>query len=134
MNTRRLVVEEGGFLYDSDAYNDELPYWVKVARQAAPGRAVQPRPRTTRSSAPAGSSPRDNYFAFVRDGFDLLYREGRTQPRMMSVGLHMRLIGHPSRAAGLERVLDHVVKHEGVGVRAASTSRGTGRPHHPYRP
>ena len=58
----------------------------------------------------------DDYFTFFKDGFDVLYREGRTQPKMMSVGLHNRLIGHPSRAAGLQRALDYVMKHAGVWV------------------
>ena len=100
VNTRRLLVEEGGFLYDSDAYNDELPYWVEVGGAAAPGGAVQPRPNDSKFGH-GGFFTADDYFTYCKDGFDVLYREGRTQPKMMSVGLHIRLIGHPSRAAGL---------------------------------
>ncbi len=58
----------------------------------------------------------DHFFTFLKDSFDLLYREGKTQPKMMSVGLHMRLVGHPSRAAGLERFLDHVTQHPDVWI------------------
>ncbi|MGH8721178.1 MAG: hypothetical protein ACREU4_04305, partial [Burkholderiales bacterium] len=58
----------------------------------------------------------DQWFAFVKDAFDMLYREGARQPKMMSVGLHMRMIGHPARAAGLERLLEHVMKQDGVWI------------------
>jgi peptidoglycan/xylan/chitin deacetylase (PgdA/CDA1 family) len=113
VNTRRLVVEEGGFLYDSDAYNDELPYWVRVGNKA---HLVVPYSLTANDSkfGAGGFFTASDYFTFVKDGFDMLYREGRTQPKMMSLGLHLRLIGHPSRAAGLERVLDYIAGHSGV--------------------
>ena len=115
MNTRRLLIEEGGFLYDSDAYNDELPYWVEAAGQP---RLVVPYSLGPNDSkfGSGGLFTADDYFTFFKDGFDVLYREGRTQPKMMSVGLHNRLIGHPSRAAGLQRALDYVMKHAGVWV------------------
>jgi putative urate catabolism protein len=115
VNTRRLIVEEGGFLYDSDAYNDELPYWVRVGGTP---HLVVPYSLTANDTkfGSGGLFTADDYFAFVKDGFDLLYREGKTQPKMMSLGLHLRLIGHPSRAAGLERVLDYIGRHEGVWV------------------
>jgi len=112
-NTRRLLVEEGGFLYDSDAYNDELPYWVRVNDRS---HLVVPYSLTANDSkfGRGGFFTADDYFTFVKDGFDVLYREGRTQPKMMSLGLHLRLIGHPSRAAGLERALDYMSQHNGV--------------------
>jgi putative urate catabolism protein len=115
VNTRRLIVEEGGFLYDSDAYNDELPYWVRVNN--AP-HLVVPYSLTANDSKFGGGGffTADDYFTFVKDGFDMLYKEGKTQPRMLSLGLHLRLIGHPSRAAGLERALDYIGTHEGVWV------------------
>jgi putative urate catabolism protein len=113
VNTRRLVVEEGGFLYDSDAYNDELPYWVRVGGKP---HLVVPYSLTANDSkfGAGGFFTASDYFTFVKDGFDVLYREGRTQPKMMSLGLHLRLIGHPSRAAGLERALDYIAGHSGV--------------------
>jgi peptidoglycan/xylan/chitin deacetylase (PgdA/CDA1 family) len=113
VNTRRLLVEEGGFLYDSDAYNDELPYWVKVNDR---DHLVVPYSLTANDSkfGRGGFFTASDYYTFVKDGFDVLYREGRTQPKMMSLGLHLRLTGHPSRAAGLERALDYMMGHAGV--------------------
>jgi allantoinase len=114
VNTRRIVVEEGGFLYDSDYYGDELPFWKTVDGKP---HLVVPYTLTHNDTKFAGSvGTADDWFAFVRDGFDMLYREGATHPKMMSVGLHMRLIGHPARAIGLERLLDHMMKHEGVWI------------------
>ena len=115
VNTRRLVVEEGGFLYDSDAYNDELPYWVRVNDKP---HLVVPYSLTANDTkfGSGGLFTADDYFTFVKDGFDMLYKEGTTQPKMMSLGLHLRLIGHPSRAAGLERVLDYIASHKDVWV------------------
>jgi len=113
VNTRRLLVEEGGFLYDSDAYNDELPYWVHVNDRP---HLVVPYSLTANDSkfGRGGFFTATDYYTFVKDGFDVLYREGRTQPKMMSLGLHLRLSGHPSRAAGLERALDYMMGHAGV--------------------
>jgi allantoinase len=114
VNTRKLLVEEGGFLYDSDYYGDELPFWKTV--QGKP-HLVIPYSLTTNDGQYAGSVGTGNqWFEFMRDTFDMLYREGATQPKLMSVGLHMRLIGHPARAAGLERFIDHVMKHEDVWI------------------
>ncbi|WP_112324280.1 allantoinase PuuE [Oceanibium sediminis] len=112
LNTRPLLVEHGGFLYDSDAYNDELPYWVEVAGQqhlVVPYGLVMNDTKFIRGSAATA----DDFFTYLRDSFDMLYREGG---RMMSVGLHLRLSGHPGRAAGIERFLDHIAKHDGVWV------------------
>jgi allantoinase len=115
IHTRRLLVEEGGFLYDSDAYNDELPYWVRVEGKP---HLVVPYSLTTNDLkfGAGGFFTGDDFFAFLKDGFDMLYREGKTQPKMMSVGLHMRLVGHPSRAAGLERFLDYATQHPDVWI------------------
>ena len=115
-NTRRLVVEEGGFLYDADAYNDDLPYWVKVGEK---DHLVIPYTLDVNdmkfSVAPGFTSP-SGYFEYMRDAFDVLYREGATQPKMMSVGLHTRLAGRPGRAAALERFLDYVLEHDDVWI------------------
>lgn len=107
VNTRRLLVEEGGFFYDSDAYNDELPYWVKVDGQA---HLVVPYSLVNNDGKFANGTfaTAGDYETFHRDAFDMLLHEGKTSPKMMSVGLHLRQIGHPARAAGLERLLDHV--------------------------
>jgi allantoinase len=113
-HTRRLLVEDGGFVYDSDAYNDELPYWVTVG-----GRPHLVVPYTLDANdgkfcTPAGIGTGDEFFTYLRETFDVLYREGARGPRMMSVGLHCRLAGRPARADGLSRFLDHVQRHEGV--------------------
>ena len=115
VNTRRLLVEHGGFLYDSDSYADELPYWTQVAGAA---HLVVPYSLTNNDARyiRQALATADDFYSYLRDSFDLLYREGATQPKMMSVGLHMRLAGHPGRAVALERFLDHVAAHERVWV------------------
>ena len=115
-NTRRLVVEEGGFLYDADAYNDDLPYWENVA-----GRAHLVVPYTLDANdmkfgTQQGFNAGDQFFNYLKDAFDVLYREGETSPKMMSVGLHCRLAGRPGRAAALARFLDYVLDHDSVWV------------------
>ncbi len=115
-NTRRLVVEHGGFLYDADSYADELPYWQDVA-----GKAHLVVPYTLdcndmRFATLGGFSTGDDFFSYLRDAFDVLYREGEHAPKMLSVGLHCRLAGRPARTAALERFLDHVERHEKVWI------------------
>jgi allantoinase len=115
VNTRRLVVEHGGFLYDSDTYNDELPYWVNVGGQphlVVPYSLTNNDGKFARGSIATGGQ----FFEFCKDAFDLLRAEGASEPKMMSVGLHMRLIGHPGRAAGLARLLDYVAGFEDVWI------------------
>jgi allantoinase len=116
LNTRRLIVEHGGFLFDSDDYNDELPYWVEVdGRQ----HLVIPHSFDTNDSRFArgsGLETADQFFTYLRDSFDWLYREGTESPRMMTVSLHCRLIGHPGRISGLAQFLDYVVQHDRVWV------------------
>ena len=115
-NTRRLLVEEGGFLYDSDAYNDELPYWTRVAGR---DHLVVPYTMDTNDSKftlPGGFGTGDAFFTYLRDAFDQLYDEGAETPRLMSVGLHPRIVGRPGRARGLARFLDHLLAHDRVWV------------------
>ena len=120
-NTRRLVVEHGGFEYDADYYGDELPFWTGVA--TADGRKVQHLvvPYTLdandmRFATPQGFNTADHFFAYLRDSFDVLYAEGAERPKMMSVGMHCRLLGRPGRIRGLQRFLDHVQAHDRVWV------------------
>jgi putative urate catabolism protein len=113
-NTRRLVVEEGGFLYDADDYNDDLPFWVRV--EGKPHLVV---PYTLdvndmRFASFQGFNSGDQYFTYLKDSFDTLYEEGAETPRMMSVGLHCRLVGRPGRIRALERFLDYVLSHQDV--------------------
>ena len=115
VNTRRLLVEEGGFLYDSDAYNDELPYWTKVLGRPhliVPYSLTNNDTKFSRGAMATGN----DFYEYLRDAFDLLYTEGATAPKMMSVGLHTRITGHPGRAAGLQRFLDHVAKQPSVWI------------------
>jgi len=123
VNTRRLVAQEGGFLYDSDAYNDELPYYLRVEQRAhlvVPYGLVHNDAKFIRGALATAN----DFYESLRDAFDMLYREGAAQPKMMSVGLHLRLAGHPGRAAGLERFLDHVAAHRDVWVcRRADVAR-----------
>jgi peptidoglycan/xylan/chitin deacetylase (PgdA/CDA1 family) len=115
INTRQLLVEAGGFLYDSDAYNDELPYWLSVDGQ---GHLVVPYTLTNNDTKFGRGvfATADDFFHFMRDAFDMLYAEGAVQPKMMSIGLHHRLIGHPGRAAGLARFLDYVAGFDDVWI------------------
>jgi putative urate catabolism protein len=113
-NTRKLVVEEGGFLYDSDSYADDLPYWVHDY-----GKPHLVIPYTLdnndmRFATAQGFNCGDQFFAYLQDAFDVLYAEGETAPKMMSIGLHCRLVGRPGRAAALARFLDYVQKRDRV--------------------
>jgi len=116
-NTRALCIEEGGFVYDADSYADELPYYV-------PGRGEKKHlivPYTLdandmRFATTAGFANGDDFFAYLRDTFDQLWLEGAEQPRMMSVGLHCRLVGRPGRALALARFMDHIAKFEHVWI------------------
>ncbi len=113
-NTRRLVAEEGGFLYDSDAYDDDLPYWAEVG-----GRSQLIIPYTLdtndmRFATNQGFNSGDQFFTYLKDAFDTLYAEGEDSPKMLSVGLHCRLVGRPARIAALARFLEYVQQHEDV--------------------
>lgn len=113
LSTRRLLVEEGGFLYDSNSYADDLPYWVDVEGRP---HLVIPHSFSHNDNrfARGWISTSDQFFAYLKDGFDVLYREGADHPRMMTVSLHMRISGHPARCLGIERFLDYVAGFEGV--------------------
>ena len=127
-NTRRLIVEHGGLLYDSDSYADDLPYWTQVALGTdADARRVPhlivPYTLDTndmRFATAQGFNSGTQFFEFLRDAFDALYREGDpgglNAPKMLSVGLHCRLVGRPARIGALERFLDHVLQHPNIWV------------------
>jgi allantoinase len=120
-NTRRLVVDDGGLEYDSDYYGDELPLWLQVQRSdgsLAPHLVVPYTLDTNdmRFALPQGFSHGEPFFSYLRDSFDLLYAEGAETPKMLSVGMHCRLLGRPGRMLALQRFLDHVQAHERVWV------------------
>jgi putative urate catabolism protein len=115
-NTARLVAEEGGFVYDADSYADDLPYYDT---QSGRPQLIVPytlEANDMRFTAAQGFNTGEHFFAYLRDAFDALYAEGETAPRMMSVGLHCRVVGKPGRILGLKRFLQHVMAHEKVWV------------------
>jgi allantoinase len=114
-NTRRLLREEGGFLYDSDAYNDDLPYWLA----GSPSHLVIPYTlvnNDARYLLPNGFASGAELFSLLKDAFDFLWQEGEHHSKMMSIGLHGRISGHPARAMALKRFLDHVQSHDRVWI------------------
>ena len=116
-NTLKLVMEDGGFLYSSDSYADDLPYWVKGPKGPHLIVPYTLDANDMRFATAQGFNSGDQFFAYLRDGFDLLYEEGRRgAPKMMSVGLHCRLAGRPGRAAALARFLDHAAGQEAVWI------------------
>lgn len=133
INTRRLVIEEGGFLYDSDAYNDDLPYWTT---DFGPAHLVVPYGLDTNDSRMArnqGFDHADDFFVYMRDAFETLYSEGANgQAGMMSIGLHCRLIGRPARIAGLTKFLDYVMKRDRVWIAKRNDIAHHWADTHPY--
>jgi allantoinase len=120
-NTRRLVADYGGFLYDSDYYGDDLPFWTTVTKTdgSSVPHLIVPYTLDTndmRFSLPQGFSHGDEFFEYLRDAFDVMYAEGDERPAMLSVGMHCRLLGRPGRFKALQRFLDYVEQHERVWV------------------
>ena len=114
-NTRRLIHEEGGFIYSSDAYNDDLPYWLC----GSPPLLVIPYTlinNDARYLLPDGFASGEDFYLTLRDAFDQLWHEGARAPKMMGVGLHPRISGHPARAMALARFLDYVRGHDAVWI------------------
>jgi putative urate catabolism protein len=137
--TRRLVADHGGFEYDSDHYGDDLPFWLSVRRtdgSLAPHLVV---PYTLdcndmRFALPQGFSHGDEFYAYLRDSFDVLYAEGDQRPSMMSVGMHCRLLGRPGRLRALQRFLDHVQAHNRVWIARRIDIARHWKAVHPYDP
>ena len=116
INTLKAVLDDGGFLYSSDSYADDLPYWVNGPRGPHLIIPYSLDANDMRFINPQGFGSAEDFFAYLRDAFDVLYAEGESAPKIMSVGLHCRLAGRPGRAAGLLRFLDHIDKHDRVWV------------------
>ena len=112
-NTRRLVAEEGGFLYDADDYSDDLPFWTTEA-----GRPHLIVPYTLEANdmrfSGTGLNTGEQFFSYLKDAFDVLYAEGEETPKMLSVGLHCRIVGRPGKMAGLERFIRYAQSHQDV--------------------
>ena len=117
MNTQDLVMEEGGFLYSSDTYADDLPYWVKGLKGPHLIIPYTLDANDMRFATPQGFNTGEHFFQYLKDSFDLLWREGAEgAPKMMNIGLHCRLVGRPGRALALEKFLDYVQSHDKVWV------------------
>lgn len=137
-NTRRLVVEHGGFVYDADSYADDLPYWVEVGRTP---HLVVPYTLDTndmRFATAQGFNSGTQFFDYLKDAFDTLYKEGDPggldSPKMLSIGLHSRLIGRPGRTTSLERFLDYLLDHERVWICRRIDIARHWIANHPYSP
>jgi putative urate catabolism protein len=115
-NTRDLVFEEGGFLYDSDSYNDDLPYWETRNKKKQLIIPYTLDNNDMRFATNQGFNTGDHFFTYLKDSFDALYEEGKNNPKMMSVGLHCRLIGRPGRIQSLKKFLDYVLNHKDVWI------------------
>lgn len=132
-NTRRLVAEEGGFLYESDTYDDDLPYWNMLS-----GRPQLTIPYTLdtndmRFASHQGFNCGDQFFTYLKDAFDTLYGEGADNPKMLSIGLHCRLVGRPARIAALARFLEYVQQHRDVWLCRRVDIARHWHQHHPYQ-
>ena len=112
-NTRRLVAEAGGFLYDADDYSDDLPFWVRVGRHEQLIVPYTLEANDMRFSG-TGLNTGEQFYSYLKDAFDVLYAEGEERPKMMSVGLHCRIVGRPGKMAGLERFLRYALDHKDV--------------------
>ena len=139
VNTRRLVADYGGFLYDSDYYGDDLPFWTEVRKtngDTVPHLVVPYTLDTNdmRFALPQGFSHGDEFFEYLKDAFDVMYAEGEERPAMMSIGMHCRLLGRPGRFRALQRFLDHIEKHDRVWVCRRVDIARHWIAHHPYNP
>lgn len=136
-NTRRLVVEHGGFAYDADYYGDDLPFWTRVETSSGERKPHLVVPYTLdandmRFATPQGFNTATHLFEYLRDSFDALYAEGEEAPKMLSIGMHCRLLGRPGRIVGLQRFLDHIARHDRVWVCRRIDIANHWRQRHPF--
>ncbi|QUY49212.1 allantoinase PuuE [Serratia plymuthica] len=136
-NTRRLVVEQGGLLYDSDYYGDDLPFWTEV--QCANGEKkphlIVPytlEANDMRFASPQGFNTGEQFYTYLKDSFDVLYAEGEVSPKMLSIGMHCRLLGRPGKFRALQRFLDYVEQHDRVWVCRRQDIAEHWAEHHPF--
>ena len=115
-NTLDLVIEEGGFLYCSDSYSDDLPYWIKKGSKKQLIIPYTLDNNDMRFATNQGFNSGDQFFTYLKDSFDTLYNEGKTNPKMMSVGLHCRLIGRPGRMQSLIKFINYILKFDDVWI------------------
>jgi len=118
-NTRNLIMEAGGFLYDSDSYADDLPYWVTSTKSPNLPHLIIPYTLDTndmRFASPQGFNCGDDFYNYLKDSFDALYEEGETTPKVLSIGLHCRIIGRPGRIQSLKRFLQYITDKKDIWV------------------
>ena len=113
-NTLDLVVDEGGFLYCSDSYSDDIPYWVRKGKKKQLIIPYTLDNNDMRFATNQGFNSGEQFYTYLKDSFDTLYNEGKTSPKMMSIGLHCRLIGRPGRIQSLKKFLDYILKYDDI--------------------
>ncbi|MEZ5594602.1 MAG: allantoinase PuuE [Gammaproteobacteria bacterium] len=133
-NSHRLVAEAGGFVYNADSYADDLPYWDYSYEQPQLMVPYTLDANDMRFATSQGFNSGDQFYTYLKDSFDMLYAEGASAPKMMSVGLHCRLVGRPGRAAALARFLDYVQQHEQVWITRRIDIARHWREQHPATP
>ncbi|WP_297197253.1 allantoinase PuuE [uncultured Pluralibacter sp.] len=133
-NTRKLVVEQGDFLYDSDYYGDDLPFWTTVDQHPHLIVPYTLDANDMRFATAQGFNTAEQFYTYLKDSFDVLYAEGDTAPKMMSIGMHCRLLGRPGRFRALQRFLDYVQQHDRVWICRRQDIADHWLTHHPYSP
>lgn len=133
-NTRQLVVEQGGFLYDSDYYGDDLPFWATVNSKPHLIVPYTLDANDMRFATAQGFNTAEQFYTYLKDSFDVLYEEGETAPKMMSIGMHCRLLGRPGRFRALQRFLDYVQSHDAVWICRREDIARHWLHYHPYQP
>jgi len=131
-NTRRLIAEEGGFLYDADDYSDELPFWSKIENSPHLIIPYSLDSNDMRFAAAQGFNAGDQFFNYLKDSFDTLYTEGEATPKMMSVGLHCRIAGRPGRFQALKKFVEYARSHDKVWFARRVDIAHHWREHHPF--
>ncbi|MDX6019089.1 allantoinase PuuE [Scandinavium sp. V105_16] len=131
-NTRQLVVEQGDFLYDSDYYGDDLPFWTTVDSKPHLIVPYTLDANDMRFATAQGFNTAEQFYTYLKDSFDVLYEEGETAPKMMSIGMHCRLLGRPGRFRALQRFLDYVQSHDDVWICRREDIARHWVKHHPY--
>ena len=129
-NTRRLVAEHGGFLYDADDYSDDLPFWSTVE----PGQLIVPYTLDTndmRFATAQGFNTAEHFYTYLRDAFDTLHDEGAERPKMLSIGMHARLLGRPARFRALKRFVEYITAKDDVWIATRADIARHWRAHHP---
>ena len=130
-NTRRIAADDGGFLYDADDYSDDLPFWVRPGRNAQLIVPYTLEANDMRFSG-TGLNTGEQFYSYLKDAFDVLYAEGEEAPKMMSVGLHCRIVGRPGKMAGLERFIKYALGHQDVWFCRRVEIARHWRERHPY--